>query len=55
MQTAEITIGSGSVTELWRGIPAQLTIKGLEDVTGEWRFIVDCDWFDGAVLEKIEP
>ena len=50
MQTAEITVNSGSGAALWRGIPAQITIAGIEDVSGDWLFLVDNDNADGAIL-----
>ena len=50
MQTAEFRIGSGGGIALWRGIPAQITISGIEDVSGNWLFLGDNDFADGVIL-----
>lgn len=50
MQTASYTVNSGSGVALWRGIPAQITIAGIEDVSGDWLFLVDNDLADGVIL-----
>lgn len=50
MQTASYTVNSGGGVALWRGIPAQITISGIEDVSGDWLFLVDNDLADGVVL-----
>lgn len=50
MQTAEFRVNSGDGIALWRGIPAQITIAGIEDVSGGWLFLVDNDNADGVVL-----
>ena len=50
MQTAEFRIGSGGGIALWRGIPAQISISGIEDLSGGWGFLVDNDLADGVVL-----
>lgn len=50
MQTASYTVNSGSGVALWRGIPAQITISGIEDVSGNWLFLVDNDYADGVIL-----
>ncbi len=50
MQTASYTANSGSGVALWRGIPAQITISGIEDVSGDWLFLVDNDYADGVIL-----
>lgn len=50
MQTANYTVNSGGGVALWRGIPAELTISGIEDTTGDWLFLVDNDYADGVVL-----
>lgn len=50
MQTASYTVNSGGGIALWRGIPAQITISGIEDVSGDWLFLVDNDNADGVIL-----
>lgn len=50
MQNAEFKVGSGGGVVLWRGIPAQITISGVEDTSGNWLFLVDNNYSDGAVL-----
>ena len=53
MQTVEYTIEtpeSSAPLFLWRAIPAQITIGGLEDTSGEWIFLVDSNRNDGVVL-----
>lgn len=50
MQTANYTVNSGGGVALWRGIPAQITISGVEDVSGDWLFLVDNDNADGVIL-----
>lgn len=50
MQTANYTVNSGGGIALWRGIPAQITISGIEDVSGNWLFLVDNDNADGVIL-----
>lgn len=50
MQTATYSITSGETVALWRGIPAQITISGIEDVSGDWLFLVDNDLADGVIL-----
>lgn len=50
MQTANYTVNSGGGVALWRGIPAQITISGIEDTVGDWLFLVDNDNADGVVL-----
>ena len=50
MQTASYTVNSGGGVALWRGIPAQITISGIEDVSGDWLFLVDNDFSDGVIL-----
>ena len=50
MNTASYTITSGRSLELWRGIPATIEISGIEDVSGDWVFLVDHNWRDGAIL-----
>ena len=50
MQTADFRIGSGGGVALWRGIPAQIEISGIEDTSGDWLFLVDDDFADGAIL-----
>ena len=50
MQKENFVVNSGSGVALWRGIPAQITISGVEDVSGDWLFLVDNDFSDGVVL-----
>jgi len=50
MQTAEFRVNSGDGVTLWRGIPAQITISGIEDVSSDWLFLVDNDNADGVIL-----
>ncbi|MBQ7694553.1 MAG: hypothetical protein IJI85_10275 [Clostridia bacterium] len=50
MQLITYTIDAGLPLSLWRGIPAQITLKGLPDVSGDWLFLIDTDWIDGVVL-----
>ena len=50
MQTEQYTVNSGGGVALWRGIPAEITISGIEDVSGDWLFLVDNDFSDGVVL-----
>ena len=50
MQTATYTVNSGGGIALWRGIPAQITISGVEDTSGDWLFLVDNDLADGVIL-----
>ena len=50
MQNITYTIDAGLPLSLWRGIPAQLTIKGIPETSGDWLFLIDTDWIDGVVL-----
>ena len=53
MQTVKYVIGEPEFAVplfLWRAIPTQLTIRGVEDTSGDWIFFVDSDRVDGAVL-----
>ena len=50
MQTATYNITAGGTISLWRGIPVQITISGVEDVSGDWIFLVDNDYADGVIL-----
>ena len=50
MQTASYTVNSGGGVALWRGIPAELIISGIEDTVGDWIFLVDNDFADGVIL-----
>lgn len=50
MQTASYTVNSGGGIALWRGIPAQITISGIEDVSSNWLFFVDNNFADGVIL-----
>ncbi len=34
---------------LWRAVPAQITFRGPEDMSGNWTFLVDSEW-NGTVL-----
>ena len=38
---------------LWRAIPAQITVTGIEDTSGTWVFLLDNDWIDGALVVGI--
>ena len=52
MQTVEYIIEtpeSPTPIFLWRAIPAQITVSGLEDTSGDWVFLVDSEW-SGSVL-----
>ena len=51
MQTAQFDIAHGGHdVQLWRGIPAEITILGVEDTSGDWIFLVDNDNSDGVIL-----
>ena len=50
MQTANYTVNSGGEVALWRGIPAEITVSGIADVSGNWLFLVDNNFADGVVL-----
>lgn len=50
MQTTQYAIHSGRGITLWRGIPAQIEISGVEDTSGSWLFLADNDFSDGVVL-----
>ena len=50
MQTTQYAIHSGRGITLWRGIPAQIEISGVEDTSGNWLFLADNDFSDGVVL-----
>ena len=50
MQKENFVVNSGGGVALWRGIPAQITIAGIEDVSGDWLFLVDNDYADGVIL-----
>ena len=50
MQTASYTVNSGGGVALWRGIPAQIEISGIANVSGDWLFLVDNDLADGVIL-----
>lgn len=50
MQTSDYNITAGGGVALWRGIPAQITISGLESTSGTWKFLVDNDNADGVIL-----
>ena len=50
MQEATYNITDGGTISLWRGIPAQITISGVEDTSGDWLFLVDNDFSDGVIL-----
>ena len=50
MQKENFVVNSGSGVALWRGIPAQITISGIEDMVGDWLFLVDNDNTDGVIL-----
>lgn len=50
MQTEVFSVSSGVGVTLWRGIPAEITVAGIEDVSGDWLFLVDNDNSDGAIL-----
>ena len=50
MQLINYTIDAGLPLSLWRGIPAQLTLKGIPETSGDWLFLIDTDWVDGVIL-----
>lgn len=50
MKLITYTIDAGLPLTLWRGIPAQLTLKGLPDTSGDWLFLIDCNWIDGVII-----
>lgn len=50
MQTASYSVSSGNRIELWRGIPAEIEISGIEDMSGDWLFLIDENWRDGSLL-----
>lgn len=50
MQTATYNIIDKIPVQLWRAVPAQITITGIEDTSGTWVFLLDNDWKDGALV-----
>lgn len=50
MQTATYNIIDTTPVILWRALPAQITITGINDISGDWVFLLDKDWVDGAII-----
>ena len=50
MQTASYSVSSGNRIELWRGIPAEIEIAGIENTSGDWLFLIDENWRNGSLL-----
>ena len=53
MQTVEYTIETPDCPVplfLWRAIPAQITVSGMEDISGDWIFLVDSEWGGSTLL-----
>lgn len=50
MQTATYNIIDKTPVILWRALPVQLTITGINDISGDWVFLLDKDWVDGAII-----
>ena len=53
MQTVEYSIETPDCPVplfLWRAIPAQITVNGLEDTSGAWTFLVDSEWGGNTLL-----
>ena len=50
MQTKSYSVSSGNRIELWRGIPAEIEISGIENTSGDWLFLIDENWRDGSLL-----
>jgi len=50
MQHIDYTISSGKCIQLFRGIPAEIQIGGIEDTSGTWVCLIENDWRDGTIL-----
>lgn len=50
MQETTFNIFENTPIALWRAIPSQITITGISDLSGEWQFLLDNNWIDGAIL-----
>lgn len=50
MQTATYNIYQRNRISLWRALPTQLTISGIDDISGTWKFYIDNNWVDGALI-----
>lgn len=53
MQTATYNIIDKTPVILWRALPVQLTITGINDISGDWVFLLDKDWVDGAIINGV--
>lgn len=53
MQTATYNIIDKTPVILWRALPVQITITGINDISGDWVFLLDKDWVDGAIINGV--
>ena len=53
MQTATFNIIDKTPVILWRALPVQITITGIKDISGDWVFLLDKDWVDGAIINGV--
>lgn len=50
MQKSIYNIKDKSSVILWRALPVELEITGIDDISGNWRFLLDNNWVDGAII-----
>ena len=53
MQKSTYNIKDKSSVILWRALPVELEITGIDDIAGNWRFLLDNNWVDGAIITGV--